>query len=97
MQDLRGLLVLQRELSDAAISVLNPGGVFGYATCSPHFSETSGEVLRILKDHPELEQMDIAPFIPSNLESATRDKSLSLWTSKHGTDAMFLALFRKRR
>ncbi|ASY22599.1 16S rRNA (cytosine967-C5)-methyltransferase [Candidatus Planktophila versatilis] len=96
-QDLRGLLVLQRELSDAAISVLNPGGVFGYATCSPHFSETSGEVLRILKDHPELEQMDIAPFIPSNLEGATRDKSLSLWTSKHGTDAMFLALFRKRR
>ena len=97
VQDLRGLLVLQRELSDAAISVLNPGGVFGYATCSPHFSETSGEVLRILKDHPELEQMDIAPFIPSNLEGATRDKSLSLWTSKHGTDAMFLALFRKRR
>ena len=97
VQDLRGLLVLQRELSDAAISVLNPGGVFGYATCSPHFSETSGEVLRILKDHPELEQMDIALFIPSNLEGATRDKSLSLWTSKHGTDAMFLALFRKRR
>ncbi|WP_223299154.1 transcription antitermination factor NusB [Candidatus Planktophila versatilis] len=97
VQDLRGLLVLQRELSDAAISVLNPGGVFGYATCSPHFSETSGEVLRILKDHPELEQMDIAPFIPSNLDGATRDKSLSLWTSKHGTDAMFLALFRKRR
>ena len=97
VQDLRGLLVLQRELSDAAISVLNPGGVFGYATCSPHFSETSGEVLRILKDHPELEQMDIAPFIPSNLEGATRDKSLSLWTSKHGPDAMFLALFRKRR
>ncbi|CAN2238555.1 transcription antitermination factor NusB [Candidatus Planktophila versatilis] len=97
VQDLRGLLVLQRELSDAAISVLNPGGVFGYATCSPHFSETSAEVLRILKDHPELEQMDIAPFIPSNLYGATRDKSLSLWTSKHGTDAMFLALFRKRR
>ena len=96
VQDLRGLLVLQRELSDAAISVLNPGGVFGYATCSPHFSETSGEVLRILKDHPELEQVDIAPFIPSNLDGATRDKSLSLWTSKHGTDAMFLALFRKR-
>jgi 16S rRNA (cytosine967-C5)-methyltransferase len=97
VQDLRGLLVLQRELSDAAISVLNPGGVFGYATCSPHFSETSGEVLRILKDHPELEQMEIAQFLPANLLGATREKSLSLWTSKHGTDAMFLALFRKRR
>ncbi len=97
VQDLRGLLVLQRELSDAAISVLNPGGVFGYATCSPHFSETSGEVIRILKDHPELEQIEMAQYLPPNLEGAVRDKSLSLSTSKHGTDAMFLALFRKRR
>lgn len=96
VQDLRGLLVLQRELSDAAISVLNPGGVFGYATCSPHFSETSGEVLRILKDHPDLEQIEVAQHLPANLHGALRDKALSLWTSKHGTDAMFLALFRKR-
>jgi 16S rRNA (cytosine967-C5)-methyltransferase len=87
---------LQRELSDAAISVLNPGGVFGYATCSPHFSETSGEVLRILKDHPDLEQIEVSQYLPPHLEGAVRDKSLSLWTSKHGTDAMFLALFRKR-
>jgi 16S rRNA (cytosine967-C5)-methyltransferase len=93
---LRGLLVLQRELSDAAISVLNPGGVFGYATCSPHFSESSGEVLRILKDHPDLEQIEVSQYLPANLHGALRDKALSLWTSKHGTDAMFLALFRKR-
>jgi len=96
VQDLRALLVLQRELSDAAIAILNPGGVFGYATCSPHFSETSGEVLRILKDHPGLEQIEVAQYLPPHLEGAVRDKSLSLWTSKHGTDAMFLALFRKR-
>jgi 16S rRNA (cytosine967-C5)-methyltransferase len=96
VQDLRGLLVLQRELSDAAISILNPGGVFGYATCSPHFSETSGEVLRILKDHPDLEQIEIAQYLPANLHGALRDNALSLWTSRHSTDAMFLALFRKR-
>jgi 16S rRNA (cytosine967-C5)-methyltransferase len=95
VQDLRGLLELQRELSDSAISVLNPGGVFGYATCSPHFSETSGEVLRILKDHPELEQIEIDQYLPDNLHGAVRDKSLSLWTSQHGTDSMFLSLFRK--
>ena len=97
VQDLRGLLELQRELSDAAISVLNPGGVFGYATCSPHFSETSGEVIRILKEHPELEQIEISQFLPTNLHGAVRDKSLSLWTSQHGTDSMFLSLFRKTR
>jgi 16S rRNA (cytosine967-C5)-methyltransferase len=52
-------------------------------------------VLRILKDHPDLEQIEVAQYLPANLHGALRDKALSLWTSKHGTDAMFLALFRK--
>jgi len=97
LQDLRELTQLQDELSNAAISVLSPGGLFGYATCSPHFAETTGECLRILKDHPELEQIDVSEFLPPNLHDATRDKALSLWTSIHDTDAMFLALFRKKR
>jgi 16S rRNA (cytosine967-C5)-methyltransferase len=95
VQDLRELTQLQAELSNAAISVLNPGGIFGYATCSPHFAETTGECLRILKEHPELEQIDVAQYLPSNLHGAMRGKSLSLWTSVHDTDAMFLALFKK--
>ena len=96
LQDLRELTQLQHELSTAAISVLNPGGIFGYATCSPHFAETTGECLRILKEHPELEQIDIAPLLPQNLHGALREKSLALWTSVHDTDAMFLALFKKK-
>ena len=96
VQDLRELTQLQDELSNAAISVLNPGGIFGYATCSPHFAETTGECLRILKEHPELEQIDVSQYLPSNLNGAMRGKSLSLWTSVHDTDAMFLALFKKK-
>jgi 16S rRNA (cytosine967-C5)-methyltransferase len=96
LQDLRALTELQRELSDAAISVLNVGGIFGYATCSPHFAETSAQVQMILKNHPELEQLDIAEYIPSELMEATRGPNLSLWTGRHETDSMFLAIFRKR-
>jgi 16S rRNA (cytosine967-C5)-methyltransferase len=96
LQDLRALTELQRELSDAAISVLNDGGIFGYATCSPHFAETSAQVQSILKNHPELEQLDVSSFIPSELIGATRGPNLSLWTSRHETDSMFLAIFRKR-
>ena len=95
VQDLRALTELQRELADAAISTLSPGGIFGYATCSPHFAETLGQVKMILKDHSELEQIDISPYLPSNLHEAVRDKSLALWTSVHDTDSMFLALFKK--
>ena len=94
--DLRELTQLQRELSDAAISVLAEGGLFGYATCSPHLAETSIAVSDILRKHPELEIVDLAPYLPTQLTSAMRDKSLSLWTHLHETDAMFLAVFRKK-
>ena len=94
--DLRELTQLQRELSDAAISVLADGGFFGYATCSPHLAETSIAVSDILRKHPELELVDLQPYLPAELNSAMRDKSLSLWTHRHETDAMFLAVFRKK-
>jgi 16S rRNA (cytosine967-C5)-methyltransferase len=94
--DLRELTQLQRELSDAAISVLEVGGYFGYATCSPHLAETSIAVSDILRKHPELELVDLQPYLPPGLNEALRDKSLSLWTHRHETDAMFLAVFRKK-
>lgn len=96
LADLRELALLQRELIEASISVMNDGAVFGYATCSPHLAETTVQSLDILKKHPELEQVDVAHYLPANLLDATRGQSMSLWTHKHGTDAMFLALFRKK-
>jgi 16S rRNA (cytosine967-C5)-methyltransferase len=53
------------------------------------------QVSDIKKNHPELHQLDVDPFLPSSLHDATRDGALSLWTHKHGTDAMYLALFQK--
>lgn len=95
LKDLAPLLQLQMELSDAAISVLNPGGFFGYATCSPHFAETSGQVRQILKKHPELSLVDISGALPPNLTEGLREGSLSLWGHRHNTDSMFLAIFQK--
>ncbi len=95
IKDLAPLLQLQIELADAAISVLDPGGIFGYATCSPHFAETTGQVKQILKKHPELVLVDISDLLPENLENAMRDGALSLWGSRHNTDSMFLAIFKK--
>jgi 16S rRNA (cytosine967-C5)-methyltransferase len=59
-------------------------------------AETTVQVLDISKKYPELEQLDIGEFLPANLQDAVRGKSMSLWTHKHGTDAMFLALLRKK-
>ena len=95
LQDLRALTQLQRELVDSAIQALNPGGVLGYATCSPHLAETSIQIADIKKKHSEVHQIVVDEYLPASLHGATRDGAMSLWTHKHGTDAMYLALFRK--
>ena len=95
LQDLRALTQLQRELVDSAMQALKPGGVLGYATCSPHLAETSIQIADIKKKHQGLQQIDVDPFLPPTLQGAIRDGAMSLWTHKHGTDAMYLALFRK--
>lgn len=95
LQDLRALTQLQRELVDSAIDALKSGGVLGYATCSPHLAETSIQIVDIKRKHSNLSQIDVGQYLPHNLDGATRDGAMSLWTHKHGTDAMYLALFRK--
>jgi len=97
LQDLRALTQLQRELIDSALKALNPGGVLGYATCSPHLAETSIQVADIKRKHTELQQINVDEYLPTNLKDANRDGAMSLWTHKHGTDAMYLALFEKAK
>jgi 16S rRNA (cytosine967-C5)-methyltransferase len=95
LQDLRELTQLQRELIQSAISALNVGGVLGYATCSPHLAETSIQVADIKKKFTNVEQIPVGPFMPENLDGGLRDEAMSLWTHRVGTDAMYLALFKK--
>lgn len=96
LQDVRTLTKLQLELAEGALSVLNPGGILGYATCSPHYAETTAQISTLIKRFPELELIDISPYLPQNLHGAVRDRALSLWTSVHGTDSMYLALLKKK-
>lgn len=95
LKDLAPLLQLQMEIVEGALEVLNPGGLLGFATCSPHFAETTAQVNAILKAHPELELINIDEFLPVSLNDCTRDGALALWGHKHKTDSMFLALLRK--
>jgi 16S rRNA (cytosine967-C5)-methyltransferase len=97
LKDLAPLLQLQSEIVEGALAVLEPGGVFGFATCSPHYAETTVQVQSILKKHGDLELIDISAYLPTGLESCTRGGALSLWGHLHNTDSMFLALFQKKR
>lgn len=95
--DLKSLVVLQSEIIDSAINALSPGGIFGYATCSPHLSESRIAVSEALKRHPEMEHIDITEFVHPDLRLSAIDRgNLTLWTHRHNTDAMFLSIMRKK-
>jgi 16S rRNA (cytosine967-C5)-methyltransferase len=100
--DVGQLARLQRELLTSAIAATAPGGVLAYVTCSPHLAETLLVVGDVMRRHPELEQLDARPAVRAGLLPAAQDTDLGagptvqLWPHVHGTDAMFLALLRKR-
>ena len=95
LQDLRALTQLQRELIDSGIKALQVGGILGYATCSPHLAETSIQIADLKRKHPNMQQVDVHPYLPENLLLSERDQAMALWTHRTGTDAMYLALFKK--
>jgi 16S rRNA (cytosine967-C5)-methyltransferase len=93
--DLSALTQLQRELFDSAISVTEIGGVAAYVTCSPHLAETKAQVIDALRRNPNIRQIPIQAHLPVNLSGAVVGDALQLWTHRHGTDAMFMALFER--
>ncbi|WP_241156113.1 RsmB/NOP family class I SAM-dependent RNA methyltransferase [Leucobacter chromiireducens] len=97
--DLPVLTALQSELLDAAVAHLAPGGLLAYVTCSPHLAETRIAVSRLLRRTPGLTQLDARAVLREvargELDIAGDELSAQLWPHRHGTDAMFVALFRR--
>ncbi|MDQ1716907.1 MAG: rRNA (cytosine967-C5)-methyltransferase, partial [Pseudonocardiales bacterium] len=94
--DLADLVVLQRDLLDAAARVVRPGGVIGYVTCSPHLAETRGQISRFLADREDFELLDARPAFPG-VTRLDDSGMVQLWPHRHGTDAMFFAALRRTR
>ena len=95
-EDLDRFAPLQRALLREALRAVRPGGVVGYATCSPHPAETRAVVDDVLRgrDAPGAEWIDARPLMPG--VPATGDgPDVQLWPHLHGTDAMYLALLRR--
>ena len=94
--DLLGLVLLQRSLVGSALDLVRPGGVVLYATCSPVLAETSGVVGSILQTRTDAVLEDATTLLPGVPNCAGPVAgTVQLWPHRHGTDAMFLALFRK--
>ncbi len=96
--DIAALGGLQRELLSAALDAARPGGVVGYVTCSPHLAETHDVVADVLARRGDADVLD-APRVLAEVpdtRSGPDGYYVQFWPHRHGTDAIFLALLRRR-
>ncbi|MFP5312881.1 MAG: RsmB/NOP family class I SAM-dependent RNA methyltransferase [Actinomycetes bacterium] len=99
-KDITDLGPLQRELLASALAAVRPGGVVAYVTCSPHPAETTAVVADVLRKREDLELLDAgaaldAVSLTGKLD-AGHELTAQLWPHIHHTDAMFLALIKKK-
>jgi 16S rRNA (cytosine967-C5)-methyltransferase len=96
-QDLKELVKIQKELLNAGLELLKPGGIIAYVTCSPHLLETKAQVLEVLHKNKELELLDIRTFLPESVPDrvVAQDGTLQLWTHLDDADSMFMALLKR--
>jgi 16S rRNA (cytosine967-C5)-methyltransferase len=81
---------LQLEILAASAKLLRPGGVLVYSVCTFPRAETDEVCDRLIVGFPELRP---DPFQAPDGHTAERAR---LWPHRHGTDAMFVARFRRR-
>ncbi len=96
--DVTALHPLQRDLLAAALDSARPGGVVGYVTCSPHVAETRDVVADVLADRGDISVLDAPAVLPDvpDIACGTDERYVQFWPHRHGTDAIFLALLRRR-
>ena len=95
IQDLKELVLLQRQLLSSAYELLKPGGVIAYVTCSPHLAETKGQVLDFLSTHPDMQLLPMQSLPLAHKQGVLSDGTVQLWTHLDQSDAMFMALLKK--
>lgn len=100
LESVAELVALQEMLLTHALSLLAPGGILAYVTCSPVVAETTGVLSAVLSTVSGIETMDTPDVLDRVANTAVpgsrRGTAVSLWTHLHGTDAMFIQLLRKR-
>jgi len=97
--DVAALGPLQRSLLRSAINAARPGGLIAYVTCSPHVAETRavvGEVTAARDDVLLLDAPALLSEVPDLACPGPGGRYAQFWPHLHGTDAIFLALLRRR-
>jgi 16S rRNA (cytosine967-C5)-methyltransferase len=92
--DLAVMPAIQREILRSAATVVAPGGLLVYSTCSLEMEENDAQVERFLAEQPEW-TLEPPPegAVPATVLDAGR---LRVLPQKHGVDGAFAARLRRR-
>ena len=93
--DIADLVVLQQQLLESAINLVRPGGIVVYSTCSPDLRETREIVDHVLATLP-VDEVAAQELVP-NMTDTGAHQSVQMWPHRHGTDAMFFAVLKKKQ
>ncbi|MDY5440937.1 MAG: SAM-dependent methyltransferase [Candidatus Enteromonas sp.] len=92
---LRRCVKAQRELLEIASTMLAPGGVLAYSTCSFSYEENEENILWFLERHPEF-SMKLAPIdSPLFFHSKTLKETIHFFPHRFDGEGQFLALLQK--
>lgn len=89
------LVALQRELLEAALAALRPGGVLVYSVCTLTAEEGPEQLDGLLGAHPELAPDPLPAPLGAIPRRDPRPGVLALWPDEHDVDGFFIARMRK--
>lgn len=93
-EDLAKLVQLQREILDNAATLVRPGGVLVYSTCTTEPEENALQVESFLRRHPEFSPEDAGEFVPHAVVNASG--RVETFPHLHHVDGSFAARLRKQ-
>lgn len=88
------LASLQRRMLERAASLVRPGGVLVYSTCTISAAENEEQLRAFLDGHPGFAADDLGAAHPE-LASRSDPRFLQLLPHRHGTDGFFVARLRR--
>lgn len=93
LEQLEELVILQRELLDAAARLVKPGGALIYSTCSLEPEENEEQVQGFLRENSMWEIATDFGLLPAETIAriATPARFVQTWPHRHGCDGMFAA------